>query len=128
MATETLAPGTCVVRDTASRKGRTRSVDPDSTASRHLHYGRIVLDGGDAPVRFSTKALETGLICLGGRASVSVDSDTYELDRYDALYVPRDSTIEVRAASDRCDLAEIAAPVSFNEVLRRLPASVLPAR
>jgi 5-deoxy-glucuronate isomerase len=112
MTAETLAPGTCVVRNTAARKGRTRSVEPGTTASRHLHYGRIVLDPEDAPVRIATGGLETGLICLGGRASVSVAGITYDLERYDALYIPRDSDVEVRAVAGRCDLAEIAAPVS----------------
>jgi len=35
---------TCVVRDTASKRGRHISVKPGTTAARHLHYGRIVLD------------------------------------------------------------------------------------
>ena len=34
------------------------------------------------------------------------------LDRYDALYAPRDSSIEVAAGPDGCDLAEVAAPVA----------------
>src|SRR5437899_1654755 len=34
----------CVVRNTAARKGRSQSVTPGSTAARHLHYGRIILD------------------------------------------------------------------------------------
>ncbi len=34
----------CVVRATHARKGRTRSLDPTTTAARNLHYGRIVLD------------------------------------------------------------------------------------
>ena len=41
---------TCVVRNTGARKGRHLSVTPQTTASRHLYYGRIVLDAGDAPV------------------------------------------------------------------------------
>ena len=56
MDVQTIAPDTCVVRDTASRKGRTRAVEPGRTASRYLHYGRIILDSGDAPIRFEAKS------------------------------------------------------------------------
>ena len=112
MLPETLAPDTCIVRNTGARKGRTRAVAPGATAARHLHYGRIVLDEADAPLRFSTGELETGFICLAGAATIAVDGTAHDLARYDSLYAPRDSAIEVAAAAGRCDLAEIAAPVS----------------
>jgi 5-deoxy-glucuronate isomerase len=103
---------TCIVRDTASRKGRTRTVAPGVTAARHLHYGRIILDRGDDPIRFETGELETGLICLKGSAEVRTGERAYTLGRYDSVYVPRDSAIEVKPGPDGCDLAEVAAPVS----------------
>jgi 5-deoxy-glucuronate isomerase len=107
-----IAPATCIVRDTARRKGRTRAVAPGDTAARYLHYGRIVLDGDDTPVSFDTGGLETGLIALRGEASVAVAGATHTLARYDALYVPRDSAVTVTPGIEGCDLAEIAAPVS----------------
>ena len=60
----------CVVRNTNSRKGRTRSIAPGATSARHLHYGRIILDAGDEPIRLSTAEHETSLICLKGGATV----------------------------------------------------------
>lgn len=112
MTVQTIAPGTCVVRNTAARKGRTRSVAPGTTAARYLHYGRIILDAGDAPVRVETGAMETGFICLKGSATVRVDGKSYALAKYDTLYVPRDTSAEVTAGSGGCDLAEISAPVA----------------
>jgi 5-deoxy-glucuronate isomerase len=118
---ETIAPGTCVVRDTASRKGRTQAVAPGTTASRYLHYGRIILDASDKPLTFGTGEFETALICLGGTATVvcsggtaplSAEGQTFSLDKYDALYVPRSAEITVTSGLSGCDLAEIAAPVS----------------
>ncbi|HEV8591794.1 MAG TPA: 5-deoxy-glucuronate isomerase, partial [Pyrinomonadaceae bacterium] len=53
---------------------------------------------------------ETALICLNGSGSIVADGQTFTLGRYDALYVPRDSAIEVSSDSD-FDLAEIGAPV-----------------
>ncbi len=101
----------CVVRDTAARKGRTRTVSPGETSAKHLHYGRIIMDEADAPLSLSTAGHETGFIVLNGAASVSAEGKTYEMVRYDGLYVPRDCEVEIRAASGGCDLAEVSAPV-----------------
>ncbi len=103
---------TCVVRDTGSRRGRHLSVTPKTTAARHLHFGRIVLDASDKPLSFSSENRETGLICLKGSAAVDVDGKDHELGQYDALYVPRDSTVTVKPGKAGCDFAEVAAPVA----------------
>ena len=103
----------CFVPKTHEGKGRRTAVAPGSTAARYLHYGRITLDAGDAPINFGSKDHEIGLICLNGKATVSADGQGFELDRYDAVYVPRDSDIEVAPAGpDGCDLAEVSAPVA----------------
>lgn len=102
----------CVVRNTNSRKGRTRSIAPGTTAARHLHYGRIILDAGDEPIRFSTGEHETSLICLKGNAAVNVEGDAFELGLYDSLYTPRDSDLAVAPRTEGCDLAEISSPVA----------------
>ncbi len=81
-------------------------------ASRHLHYGRIILDAGDAPMRDRDRRPETGFICLNGSATATVDGASYTLGRYDALYMPRDSAVTITPGADGCDLAEIAAPVT----------------
>jgi 5-deoxy-glucuronate isomerase len=112
MTVNAIAPGTCIVRDTAAQKGRSCSIRPGATASRHLHFGRIILDAGDEPVAFSTGDRETGLICLRGVSSVSVDDGAITLDRYDTVYVPRDSKVSVQPGTGGCDLAEVAAPVT----------------
>jgi 5-deoxy-glucuronate isomerase len=107
----TLTPERCVIRGTHTGRGRTRSVEPESTAARYLHYGRIVLDGGDGPVRFATGGLETGLIALGGQAEVAAAGESFTLVPYSALYLPRDTDVQVTPGAGGCDLAEIAAPV-----------------
>jgi 5-deoxy-glucuronate isomerase len=108
-----ITPETCFVPGTHKGKGRRTGVAPGKTAARFLHYGRITLDAGDAPLSFNNNEHETGLVCLNGAAKVSTEGETFQLSRYDALYVPRDSEIEVRASGeDGCDLAEISAPVA----------------
>jgi 5-deoxy-glucuronate isomerase len=129
IALEPIRRETCVVKATHKQPGRTISVKPGETASRNLFYGRIIIKAGDSPISFTTEDRETGLICLNGSAAVKVDNDTFTLDRYDSLYIPRDSHVEVTAANG-CDLAEVAAPVdkkyplqfvAFNDV-RKDPA------
>jgi len=101
----------CYVPATHRGKGRRTAVAPGGTAARFLHYGRITLDAGDAALTFENGSHETGLVCLNGSAEVSACGETFGLGRYDALYVPRDSRVEVRAGAEGCDVAELSAPV-----------------
>ena len=112
MTVNAIDPSTCIVRNTAAAKGRTLSVAPGATASRHLNYGRIILDAADAPLAFGTGEKETGLVCLRGGGTVTVDGTDYVVGQYDSLYAPRDSAIRVVAGPEGVDLAEIAAAVT----------------
>jgi len=107
----TLTVERCVVRNTAAKKGRTRAVAPGATASRHLHYGRIVLDPAGT-LSFGTADHETGFVCLKGGATIAAEGVTHALAPFDALYVPRDATVEITSGASGCDLAEISAPVT----------------
>jgi 5-deoxy-glucuronate isomerase len=106
-----ITPETCFVPKTHEGKGRRTAVAPGTTAARYLHYGRITLAAGDPPLKFNNNDHESGLICLNGKATVRAGGETFDLDRYDALYVPRDSEIEVDTTHG-CDLAEVSAPVA----------------
>jgi len=102
-----IQPQTCVVRDTGRDRGRHLAITPATTAARHLHFGRIVLDANDAPLTFSTEDRETAFICLKGSATIGDE----ELGQYDALYLPRDTAVTIRPGANGCDFAEVAAPV-----------------
>src|SRR5688572_31563622 len=108
-----ITPNTCFVPKTHEGKRRHKEVKPGDTAARYLHYGRITLNAGDASEKFSNNDHETGLICLNGSAKVTTGGESFQLNQYDAVYVPRDSHIEVEPAGDAgCDLAEVSAPVA----------------
>lgn len=107
-----IQPATCIVRNTAARKGRTRSVAPGTTAARHLHYGRIILDAGAAPERVDPADHETGLVCLKGQAVVQLPAERFSLTPYDALYIPHHTVFTVEAGPAGCDLAEVSAAVT----------------
>jgi 5-deoxy-glucuronate isomerase len=119
---------TCYVPATHKGRGRRTAVAPGKTAARYLHYGRVTLGAGDEALAFETGTHETGLVCLNGAAEISTGGETFSLKRYDALYVPRDSRVEVKPTGEEgCDLAELSAPVegsypvqfvSFDEVRR----------
>jgi 5-deoxy-glucuronate isomerase len=94
-----------VFRQTNGHRGRHLSVTPENSSSRHLAYGRIILDSATPSVQFATGARETGLICLSGGATIGVDGKPFPLAQFDAIYVPRDSQIEV-STNIRADLAE----------------------
>lgn len=109
---------TCVFRNTGARKGRHLSITPQTAASRHMYFGRIVLDHADAPIEVETGERETGLICLRGGATVETGDNTFTMGKYDALYVPRASRFRVTAAADGCDFAELSAPVTKTHPLQ----------
>ncbi len=113
MKAHEITRGSCYVPATHQGQGRRRAVQPGQTAARYLHYGRITLGAHDAPVKFDNNEHETGFICLNGACRVTLAAQTFELARYDSLYVPRDSRIEVQATGAAgCDLAEVSAPVA----------------
>jgi len=118
MTLQQIAKDTCIIRNTAAKKGRTTAVAPGTAASRYLHYGRIILDAGDPALIFATNQLETGLIGLKGSAVVKTlktgetGAQSFTIGRYDSLYVPRDASIDITPGPGGCDLAEVAAPVS----------------
>ena len=111
----------CVVRATNHKKGRTEWLAPGRAAVRQLHYGRIILDAGEA-ISFNTGVRETGLVALAGAASITVSTTTFQLTPYDALYVPRDSSVSI-STDKGCDLAEVSADVSGNYPLQFVPFS-----
>jgi 5-deoxy-glucuronate isomerase len=109
-----------IFRGTNAHLGRHISVSPDNSTMRHLSYGRIILRSNNKRTdAFSTRDHETGLICLSGETKVIVDGQVNSLTRYDSIYIPRDSTVEV-TTDYSVDLAEFSAPVS-----KRYPATLV---
>ena len=111
MATQTrVLPEKMIFRSTHSHLGRHISVTPANSTNQHLAYGRIILNSTAPSVSFSNEDRETGLIVLSGEASISVAGQKIEVGRYDSIYVPRDSSIEV-ATPRSVDIAEFSADV-----------------
>jgi 5-deoxy-glucuronate isomerase len=99
-----------VFRKTNSKTGRHLAVTPENSMMRHLSYGRIILNCSQPNASFSSEEQETALICLGGDGVVKTAGNEFELRQFDAMYIPRDSAVEVSTTSS-VDLAEFSAPV-----------------
>jgi 5-deoxy-glucuronate isomerase len=112
MSTQTqVAPEKMIFRKTNAQTGRHIAVTPQNSTMRHLSYGRIILNSSVPSVSFSNSERETGLICLAGKATVKAAGQESELGKFDAVYVPRDSWIEI-STSNSVDFAEFSAEVS----------------
>ena len=105
-----LDPKKLIFSGTANSLGRVISVTPENSELAHLAYGRIRLDSSAPRVAFETGQRETALLCMKGACRVLVGGAPYELDTYDAIYVPRGSAVEVSTTSD-VDLVECSADV-----------------
>jgi 5-deoxy-glucuronate isomerase len=101
---------TMVFRKTNAHQGRHISVTPENSTNRHLSYGRIILNKDVNSASFSNAGRETGLIVLSGKAKVTIDGQKLDLGQYDAVYIPRDASIEI--TSNAVDIAEFSADVS----------------
>jgi len=108
-----------VFRKTNAHVGRKISVSPGNGTMRHLAYGRVILDTSQSSVQFSTGERETGLICLRGEGQANVNGTAIPIGRFDAVYIPRDSNVEVSTGSS-IDVAEFSA-----EVANRYPLQVV---
>ena len=102
--------GDIVFRNTASKKGRTLSVTPQTSTMQRLHYGRILLDSELLRTSFETGSREVGLICLSGACEVRAQGATYSLAQYDAIYIPRGAFVEI-STRGQVDLVDFEADV-----------------
>jgi 5-deoxy-glucuronate isomerase len=106
LETNAISNGT-VFRKTHLHTGRRIVVSPANSAMAYLSYGRVILNTTRPKESFTTGERETGLICLSGEATVAVDSKQISLGKYDAVYIPRGSNVEVSTKSN-ADLAEFS--------------------
>src|SRR5580700_2381648 len=118
MSTQGQAPfEKMVFRKTNTQLGRHISVSPANSTMRHLAYGRIILNAAVPQASFSNSGHETALVCLSGAAEATVDTQKFHLGQYDAIYVPRDSHIEVKTKS-HVDIAEFYSDVEHHYPLQ----------
>ncbi len=105
-----IAADQMIFRGTNKHRGREVAVTPENSSMKHLAYGRIILDGETHSAGFETGACETGLVCIAGAGTITIDGEQHRLARYDAVYIPRGRRVKV-ATDAFVDFAECSAEV-----------------
>jgi 5-deoxy-glucuronate isomerase len=106
-----------VFRKTNAHVGRHISVTPENSTNSHLCYGRIILNERMKSVLFNTGGHETSFIVLSGAAQIDVNGQKFDLTQYDAVYIPRDSQVQVSTETG-VDIAEFSAGVAASYPLQ----------
>lgn len=98
-----------IVRKTGKRVGRNTEISPENSALQFLTYRRTRLEGATTKVEGESGKEELTLVALRGHTTVTVGGEAFELEPWDALYVPPGNRFEM-TAGDHADIAEAAAP------------------
>jgi 5-deoxy-glucuronate isomerase len=96
-------------RNTAATKGRTIFSTPGMSAFKAISFGRVILDKQHPSAGGQNEGQETTLLCLHGKGRVQVGDETFELGRFDGLYIGRGQAFGV-ATDDTVDIVEASAP------------------
>lgn len=104
-------PKELVFRNIAAAKGRSLAITPQNAGTEFLSVGYISLDQETPSVTFTSDGEEKIFMCMSGTASVTIDGTSYEMNKYDGLYVPRESSIVV-SSKESARILESSAPVS----------------
>ncbi len=86
----------------------------------HISYGRIRLDATLSAVSFTNAGQETGLICLSGNCTITINGQKFSLGANDSLYVPKSHWVVVETET-AADLVECSAPVDGDYPLQFIP-------
>jgi len=89
-------------------KGLVWIATPNNTDLKYMKYGRLRL-ASDESLSISAGSEEMVLLTMSGKCKVSIDSKNFNLKKHCALYVPRESKINVLAVKD-VDIAVFSAP------------------
>ncbi|MEO8481287.1 MAG: hypothetical protein ABI634_03705 [Acidobacteriota bacterium] len=109
---------TTIVRGAPRALGRTNWIEPATTPLRVLQCGRIRTDAHMPPVHVEPGEFETALVCLDGAGWVRVGTERFRVERYDTIYVPRDTHFMVWSATGMVDIIEARAPVEERHPLQ----------
>lgn len=102
-----------LIRNTASRSGSYRYATRENTALQFLECGWTRLSEGVPPVSRRSGSEELSLIATRGSGTVRVEGVSFEMTKFDALFIPPDLEFSIETETS-LDIAEAAAPSSSN--------------
>ncbi len=94
---------------TATRKGKHVVISPANSYMKYLSYSRILVDNPMGPEVIETAKEEMALICVKGAANITFDGESFSLESYDSVYLPRGYRCSISTESE-VDLIMISAP------------------
>ena len=89
--------------------GRIISITPSTSPFKAIHAGRIVVNGTLPRVIARNEGRETTLLCMSGSGRIRVGGDTFEVGRFDGVYVGRGEEFEVTTDTE-INILEGSAP------------------
>lgn len=92
-------------------------MSPANSEFKFISAGRIILDKNTPFVTGSNPGAETTLLCLHGSGRINVDGKTYELSRFDGMYITRGAEFEV-STDDYVDIVEASSPTEKDHPIR----------
>lgn len=107
-----MATHSWLIRNTAKKSGRNIVVTPESSDFKFISAGRIILDSATPTVSARNEGSETTLLVLHGSGRVLVGGETYEVSRFDGVYIPLDAEFTVET-DDTLDIFEGSAPTEL---------------
>ena len=108
-----------LIRNTAPGPGRTIAVTPETSDFQFISAGRIVLRDDVRAISARNEGAETTLLILAGKGRVTVGDESFDVSRYDGVYVPRDREFSVSTDS-QLDIFEGSAPTEVEAPVRHV--------
>jgi len=101
-----------LIRNTASGKGRNIMITPENSQFKFICAGRIILDADVPSVTARNDGRETTLLVLHGSGRVRVNGESFDVTRFDGVYLPRGAEFTVET-DDALDCLEGSAPTDL---------------
>jgi 5-deoxy-glucuronate isomerase len=96
-------------RNTAKHKGREIMMTPDTSAFQFLSCARTILNKDVSSASGKNDGAETTLLCLHGKGKVTVEGKSYDLARFDGIYISRGLAFTI-STDDFIDVVEASCP------------------
>ncbi|MBO8131035.1 MAG: 5-deoxy-glucuronate isomerase [Candidatus Marinimicrobia bacterium] len=107
-------------KNTAEKKGRNVFQTPENSYLKYLSCARIILDNEVPKVEVETKKNEFGLIVINGEGVANIEGKTFNLKKFDALYLPP-GTKYVLETETNLDVAECQSPAEKGDSVKFIP-------
>ena len=93
----------------AGFKGQIDIINKSNSSLSALSHFRVMQHESEPPTEIAAGGKETVLMCVKGKASVKMEAGSFDLDLFDAVYIPRNTAYQI-VSSQEAELLGGAAP------------------